>query len=234
MPQLPDSLRVYAIGDIHGRYDLLIRLLDLISSDLNSAPAAAVRLVFLGDYIDRGPDSCSVLQHLMHLLPRKFNTDFLMGNHERMLLDALDDGAKVAIWLANGGAATYNSYRSFIHASGSIVATRPERTLELPENHHRFLRELRLLVQYGDYLFVHAGIRPGIALQNQAPDDLLWIREPFLSHRGSHGVVVVHGHTPADAPEFRGNRIGIDTGAVFTGRLTALVLEADTQRLLST
>ena len=234
MPSLPDRQRIYAIGDIHGRDDLLARLLDAIEADASTWPAAQSRLVFLGDYIDRGPDSHGVVKRLLTGLPANMPADFLMGNHERLMLDAWADERCLPLWTGNGGLATQKSYLAAY--LGADPADGDPRITEglVPPRHWMFFETLKLLVSYGDYLFVHAGLRPGRPIVDQDPQDLLWIREPFLSHAGDLGHVVVHGHTPVKEPDFRPHRIGIDTGAVFTGRLTALVLEGTEQRVLTT
>lgn len=234
MARIPDNTRIYAIGDIHGRADLLANLLGQIEADDKARTPAATRLVFLGDYIDRGPDSHGVIELLLEGLPAGMNADFLMGNHERMLLDALAEDWQMPVWLSNGGGTAVQSFTRAARERGGFVGPWSDVSSILPPTHHAFLGQLKLLAEYGDYAFVHAGIRPGIDLHTQDPHDLVWMREPFLSYGGSFGKVIVHGHTPMDAPEFKHNRIGIDTGAVFTGHLTALVLEGSTRSILST
>jgi serine/threonine protein phosphatase 1 len=234
VPHVPDQQRVYAVGDIHGRADLLAALLDRIDSDAAGHGKAWNRLVFLGDYVDRGPDSHDVVEQLITGLPEHMTAEFLMGNHERLMLDAWADESRFALWMGNGGMATQKSYVT-AQMPASHGDEDPRKTEGLvPPSHWMFFENLKLFAAHGDYVFVHAGIRPGLSMVAQDPYDLMWIREPFLSHGGDLGPVVVHGHTPVDAPEFRPHRIGIDTGAVFTGRLTALVLEGSEQRILST
>lgn len=218
MPSLPPDLRIYAIGDIHGRADLLIAMLGRIERHAEQHPfQGEKRLVFLGDYVDRGPDSAGVLDMLDKGLPDGFGVDLLLGNHEQLMLDAFEEGGeKLMLWMLNGGNTTMQSFRDAGHEAGV-----------LPARYMVLLKELKLRVAYGDYLFVHAGIRPGVPLDEQTRQDLLWIREPFLSDRDSFGWVVVHGHTPGEEPVIRKNRIGLDTGAWMTGRLTAALLEAD-------
>jgi serine/threonine protein phosphatase 1 len=233
VPTLPDHQRIYAIGDIHGRADLLAELLDMIDADAGACPSPKSRLVFLGDYVDRGPDSHGVVERLLTGLP-DMPADFLIGNHEQLMLDAWADESRFPLWMGNGGMATQTSYQT-MHPVADPAGGDPRKTEGLvPPKHWMFFERLKLYVAHGDYLFVHAGIRPGLAIPDQDPHDLMWIREPFLSHHGDLGRVVVHGHTPAEEPEFLPHRIGIDTGAVFTGRLTALVLEGDEQRVLTT
>jgi serine/threonine protein phosphatase 1 len=232
MPSVAAGQRIYAIGDIHGCVDLLDRMLGMIKAHARQAPPVAEqRLVFLGDYIDRGPDSFQVVERLLAGPIPGFATDLLMGNHERMLLDVLRDSDLLIGWLLNGGGETV---RSYAHALGTGRNPRDFVTGALPERHAAFFRGLSRSFVHGDYLFVHAGIRPGRPLEAQSEQDLLWIREPFLAHPGPHEKVVVHGHTPTEAPEIGRWRIGIDTGAVFSGRLTALVLDGEGQELLMT
>lgn len=229
MPRIPDDLRIYAIGDIHGRSDLLTELLDGIVEDQRRRPEVAeTRLVFLGDYVDRGPASRQVIDHLETGIPPEYRPIFLKGNHEDMLLKALISPAGQEIWLANGGEATLRSYGIHRHYVPSSEIS------EALGTHRRFFDRLELTHEAGDYLFVHAGIRPGIALGAQRPNDLMWIRHDFLGHDGDFGRIVVHGHTPTTRPEVRHNRIGIDTGAWMTGALTALRLEGEERAFIST
>lgn len=238
-PSLPPGQLVYAIGDIHGRVDLLTRLLAKIEADAAAAADADRKaLVFLGDYIDRGPDSRRVVDVLLDGLPRGFSTHFLKGNHEAMLLDFLLDPATLRQWLANGAATALQSYGvdvSGLERSGAAAELWREAFFSrLPDSHLRFFEELELAVSFGDYFFVHAGVRPGVPLDAQSPTDLLWIRGEFLRSRADFGKIVVHGHTPGPAPDIRANRIGIDTGAVFTNRLTALRLAGAARGFLAT
>jgi serine/threonine protein phosphatase 1 len=229
MPRIPDDLRIYAIGDIHGRADLLTEILDGIATEQRKrSKVAETRLVFLGDYIDRGPASRQVIEILLTGLPADCRSVFLKGNHEDMLLKALISHAGQEIWLANGGEATLRSYGIHRHHTPS------EELLDALGSHRRFFDGLELTHEAGDYLFVHAGIRPGVALGSQRPNDLMWIRHDFLNHSGDFGRIVVHGHTPSSEPEVKPNRIGIDTGAWLTGALTALFLEGEEQAFIST
>lgn len=238
LPRIPDGLRLYAVGDIHGHRRALDDLLDRIGEDAASARAAGleVAVVFLGDYVDRGDDSRAVVERLCGTVLDGVSCHFLMGNHEAVLLDFLKQPASAADWLDYGGIETLASYG--VRASAGIrERARCEdlraRFLEaLPDHHRLFLDSLKPMAVFGDYAFVHAGIRPGRPVDRQKPGDLLWIREPFLSDARPHGKIIVHGHTMVDEPEFRPNRIGIDTGAYVTGVLTALVLEEDRQCLI--
>ena len=226
---MPGGQRVYAVGDIHGLDERLGTLHALIAADLRTRPVAAATVVHLGDYIDRGPDSAKVLARLSGLrrIGRAFVVN-LMGNHERTLLDALAGDAPAATdFLHQGGGATL--------ASLGIDAAVPaaEWSARMARASLGFLRGLALMHRAGGYLFVHAGIRPGIAPDRQLAADLVSIRQPFLASEADFGVVVVHGHTPVPAPAIRANRIGIDTGAALGGPLTAAVLEGDTVGFLA-
>jgi serine/threonine protein phosphatase 1 len=226
--------RVYAIGDVHGRLDLLDRLLGEIERDAKEREPAKISVVLLGDMIDRGPDSRGVLHRAMAGL--EWATLYgLRGNHEQMLLAVLDGDRSVAVpWLEHGGRETLASWG--VDASQLSTADADE-IVEVARGalsalDKAALRHLPYRLRSGDYMFVHAGIRPGVALGQQRTDDLLWIREPFLSSRRDHGAVIIHGHSVSPEIEEHANRIGIDTGAYQTGRLTALVLEGATRRYL--
>jgi serine/threonine protein phosphatase 1 len=224
---LPGGSRVYAIGDIHGRADLLETLLSRINADCTSRPCARAFTVFLGDYIDRGPSSKEVLNLL---LERKGITEavFLRGNHETFVPRFLNDPAVLDEWRLCGGLQTLVSY-GLKPSINPDVSERLDLAEQLracmPETHLEFLESLDLSFACGDFLFVHAGIRPGIPVQEQKEEDLLWIRDEFLSCEQQFECFVVHGHTPVHAPDFRSNRINIDTGAFATGRLTCIVIE---------
>lgn len=231
---LPPGLRVYAIGDIHGRFDLLSAVAEEIRRDIERARPVQSLEIFLGDYVDRGPQSCEVIEWLTSTPPIADRRICLTGNHEDMLLRALDDPGAMAHWLSNGGGETLLSYRATgsLGARGAMPELQQAFREALPERHLAFLASLDLSFAVDPYLFVHAGIRPGRSLSQQDPEDLIWIREPFLRSDDDFGFVVVHGHTPVPSPEVRANRISIDTGAVFTGRLTALVLEGTERRFI--
>ncbi len=219
---LPPGLRVYAIGDVHGCARRLAELHAAIAEDAAARPAQRTAVVHLGDYVDRGPDSAGALDLLLRGSPVPGAEHILLrGNHEEMMLAALAErrgGSTAALWLANGGLAALDSYGA---------TEDPETWSQVPDAHRALLRSMPLTWRAGGYLFVHAGLRPMIPFERQDPVDLVWIREPFLSFLGDLGAVVVHGHTPAEAPVVRNNRIGIDTGAVYGGYLTCLILEED-------
>jgi serine/threonine protein phosphatase 1 len=237
-PALPEGQLIYAVGDVHGRSDLLATLLRQIERDAQESGKGASRraLIFLGDYVDRGPDSKGVIDLLLHSLPSGFDAHFLKGNHEALLIDFLDDGRGLEQWLANGATATFASYgvdvEALLRTRADPDAWRRALLVGMLESHRRFFEHLELAVSYGDYLFVHAGIRPGVPLEAQDARDLIWIRGEFLRSDADFGKVVVHGHTPKPEPEIRPNRIGIDTGAVFSNRLTAVRLDGGTVRIL--
>lgn len=237
--RLPPGLRVYAIGDIHGRVDLLDQLHGLIEADLDPASEYGVPektvIVYLGDYIDRGPDSHAVIERLTRPRFPGVETVTLLGNHEAMLLEFLEAPYGAALWLANGGDATLRSYKVKIPGSfDEFLLTQRALLGVLPRHHKQFLLGLPVQVQYGDYLFVHAGIKPGLPLDRQSREHMIWIRSAFLDSESDHGMIVVHGHTIVHEVEWRPNRIGVDTGAYTTGRLTALVLDGAERRLLHT
>ncbi|MGA9865127.1 MAG: metallophosphoesterase family protein [Acetobacteraceae bacterium] len=222
---LPDGERVYAVGDVHGCLERLRAMHGAIAEDIARRPAASVTLVHIGDYVDRGPDSAGVLDRLAAAPPPPGvgTVVNLLGNHEAMMLDAvtLRTPAAARLWLANGGEATLRSFGLGDTDDPAAWAAC------LPADRVGFLRALAVTHRAGGYVFVHAGLRPGLLIAQQAREDLLWIREPFLSTDTAFEAVVVHGHTPVPAPVLRPNRIGIDTGAVMGGALTGVVLEAD-------
>jgi len=228
---LPPGERVYAVGDIHGCLDRLVPLHELIAEDIAANPGRRTTLVHLGDLVDRGTDSAQVVDWLINRPPVPADEIVnLMGNHEHMMLSAVAGNDKDAPshWLMNGGADSLLSW-------GIPPSVPPaEWAGRIPLQHLIFLRDLEISHRIGPYLFVHAGIRPGVPLDQQSRQDMMWIREPFLSSRVDHGVVVVHGHTPKREPIVQPNRIAIDTGAVLGGALTCLVLEGDKLGFLQT
>ncbi|MBB4379912.1 serine/threonine protein phosphatase 1 [Bradyrhizobium sp. Rc3b] len=228
-PRLPDGVRVYAIGDVHGRADLLQSLLTVIDVDLaRSAPERAIQ-VFLGDYVDRGPDSRGVLDLLIER-SKTHETVCLKGNHEIFLLEVLKDPARLQEWRHYGGLLTLVSYG--ITPTMNPSAEQQVELIEglqraLPPEHLAFLQQLPSSFTCGDFFFVHAGVKPGVPLERQKDEDLLWIREEFLASEERFGKYIVHGHTPVSAPDIRPNRINIDTGAYATGNLTLLTIQGD-------
>jgi serine/threonine protein phosphatase 1 len=231
-----EGQRLYVIGDIHGRLDLLDRIARDIAADVATGARHQPLAVLLGDYIDRGPDSAGVLARLS---AREFPVPFvaLRGNHEQMLLDFLEDERCLESWRLFGGLETLHSFGIDVNkarqVSGFAEAQRHLKAV-LPPKMLKFLRATISSYQLGDYYFCHAGIRPGVALDAQRDEDLLWIREEFVQSMADHGKIIVHGHTPVDQPDIRENRINIDTGAYATGKLTCLVLEGSTSRFITT
>lgn len=235
---LPEGLRIYAVGDIHGRDDLLAELHDRIAADAARVPSATNILIYLGDYIDRGLQSKQVLDRLTGNRLAGFEHVFLKGNHELAMLQFLGDAAFGKTWKYYGGLETLHSYgiQELTRTDDPAAFERArEHLLEaLPEAHRNFLETLGISREFGGYFFAHAGVRPGIALQRQIEEDLLWIRDDFLHSGASFGKVVIHGHTPSEEVVVKANRIGIDTGAYMTGVLTALVLEGQGRRFIQT
>jgi serine/threonine protein phosphatase 1 len=233
----PDRQRAYAIGDIHGRLDLLDELLDRIEADDRSRAPANVTIIFLGDLIDRGPQSAQVVERLRRYRPPFAKTVFLMGNHEEVLLRIVGgETGIVADWLRFGGAECIRSYgidpTDLQYRSPSEVPRMLRQAI--PKEHLKFVSGFVDTASLGNYLFVHAGIRPGVPLSHQLPQDLRWIRLPFLEDETDHGRIVVHGHTITDSVDIRANRIGVDTGAYRSGVLTALGVESDDRWFLQT
>jgi len=234
-PEVPAGLRLYVIGDVHGRLDLLEDLAVRVSADLATAPSE-VLTIFVGDYIDRGKDSAPVVGRLSK---GEFPSPIcaLRGNHEEILLKFLEDESVLEGWRKYGALETLHSYGvnvSDVMRGRGYDAARKNLLERMPGSHRRFYEETRLCASFGDYFFAHAGVRPGVSLERQRADDLLWIRQDFLDYRGRLDKVVVHGHTPVDAPDVRPFRINVDTGAFATSVLTALVLEGKERRFLQT
>jgi len=233
----PKDTLIYAVGDIHGQCHLLDDLLEQIARDAQSFDEKKKVLIFVGDYVDRGPRSADVIKRLIEELPDGFKSHCLLGNHEVILLNFLDQPELLGRWLSNGGEATLASYGVRVpddHTSlKAATRCRDAFAAALPKKHLNFLNKLELHVSYGDYLFVHAGVRPGVKLKKQDPKDIVWIRSDFLDSSKDLGAVVIHGHTPGRDPVIRSNRIGIDTGAVAHGRLTAIRLRKKKRKFLS-
>jgi serine/threonine protein phosphatase 1 len=225
-PRVPNGTRVYAIGDVHGRLDLLGEIFSRIDADLKADPAPRVLQVLLGDYVDRGPSSRKVIDLLISR-GRAHEMHCLKGNHEVLLLRFLENPETFTTWKRVGGVETLESYglspllKEFSPNPSELASYFD---LALPNSHRQFLAQLKTSFEFGDFFFTHAGVRPGIALENQRERDLLWIRREFLTHQREFGKIIVHGHTPVAKPEVLNNRINIDTGAFATGCLTCLKL----------
>lgn len=238
LPRVPAGERVYAVGDVHGRCDLLAVLIEAIEADNGAAAPAQTTAILLGDLVDRGADSAGVvaLARDWQAQPKaQRNVRILAGNHEEMFLKSFTSLDTLRHFLRHGGRETLLSYgldRARYNAA-SIEQVQAMMHEVVSEEERAFIAGFEDMIAIGGYLFVHAGIDPEVALAEQKSADLRWIREPFLSHEGSYGVTVVHGHTISEQPVETVNRIGIDTGAYATGRLTALVLEGDTRRYLT-
>ena len=234
---LPHGERVYAVGDIHGRLDLLDALLAKIEIDVLARHSAFITLLFLGDLIDRGPDSASVVRRAMVKPVWADNVIVLKGNHEDAMLEGLAGDLTMAeVWLRVGGDMALISwgFSPTVLRDSSIDEIINAAKAIIPRVERAWLSDRPTSYQLGQFLFVHAGIRPGIPLKLQNKKDFLWIRDDFLKSRADHGVMVVHGHTISEQVEFRSNRIGVDTGAYLTGQLTALCLEGLDRWLIKT
>ena len=234
---MPEGLRLYCIGDIHGRNDLLLEIHNKIKEDAASFPGRIV-VVYVGDFIDRGMFSREVIEILKDNPFPDFECIYLRGNHEQTLLDFLQEASVGSSWLSFGGQATLVSYGVAV----TRILTRREEFVEiqkslrenLPQSHLDFISKTRLSYAIGSYLFVHAGINPKYSLARQQPEDLMWIRDEFVSSSKNHEKIIVHGHTVTEEPELLPNRIGIDTGAYASGRLSCLVLQGEQQRIIQT
>ena len=236
-PRIPPDTVAYAIGDVHGCLGPLRELEEFIREDATRSAATRRVVVYLGDYVDRGPDSLGVVEHLIGHPLAGFESVHLMGNHERMMLDFLLQPEAGQIWLANGGTQTLMSWGVELDLgaardAGTMSLAAEQLNRRVTPAQRRFLEGLRLSHREGGALFVHAGIRPGVPLEAQEEEDLLWIRGAFLNARDDHGVVVIHGHTPTERPVLRANRIGIDTGACYGGELTAVGMDSTGVRVL--
>jgi serine/threonine protein phosphatase 1 len=236
-PRGAPGKRLYAIGDVHGRLDLLDDLLGQIERHAADTPAESRFVVLLGDLIDRGPCSKGVLERLRGKAPIEAKFVFVKGNHEELLADALrGDPVRLPEWLKYGGLECAQSYGvevgGLVGASPDVIAHALE--MKIPRSHLAFIDSFVDSVRFGDYLLVHAGVRPGVALDHQDPTDLRWIRSEFLASPADHGAVIVHGHSIEEDVQERANRIGIDTGAYRTGRLTALWIDGPDRGFLAT
>ncbi len=236
-PKGPRGRRAYVVGDIHGRLDLLDQLLEQIHREIDANPDGEILLVFLGDLIDRGPSSAQVVERLRVYRHPGIRPVFILGNHEEVLLRILAGQTElIPSWLRFGGAQCLQSYGADPNAIGVMDHEAALAAIKqaVPDEHVAFLNRFVDTCRFGDYLFVHAGIRPGVELEQQRQTDLRWIREPFLRDLTDHGFVVVHGHTISRGIDEQPNRIGIDTGAYHSGILTALVIDGPDHRYLDT
>jgi len=231
----PDGMRLYAIGDVHGRLDLLSGMHRAIAEEIERDRPGDWRIIHLGDYVDRGPDSKGVLDLLAARSSADERVVTLAGNHDVGFLDFLDVPDSRGLFANWGGDATAKSYgveadfRDVVRLSYSHAAL----VRLVPGRHRRFLEKLGFSAEFGDFFFCHAGIRPGVALDQQSHDDLVWIRDRFLDHAGLHPKVIVHGHTPHDEPQVLANRVNVDTLAYQSGVLTALVVDGADKRILT-
>ena len=233
LPAVPAGTRVYAVGDVHGRRDLFDAMIAAIEADDAARGAADTTVVLLGDLVDRGPDSAGVISAARDWQARR-NVRIIAGNHEEMFLESFTKLDVLRRFLRYGGRETVLSYpvNKAEYTAASLSEAQLLMRRAVPAEDLSFIRSFEDRIIIGDYLFVHAGIEPGIPANEQSLSDLRWIREPFLSHSGDHGHIVVHGHTIFDAADVQSNRIGIDTGAFASGLLTALCLEGDARRLI--
>lgn len=229
----PPDMRLYAIGDVHGRFDLLQDMHARIRDEIERDAPADWRLIHIGDYIDRGPQSREVVDRLVSLSaePRVVS---LLGNHDAGLLDFLARPEKESLFARHGGQQTAASYGVEADFSSESLAREAAAALRsaIPPAHLTFLATLPRSITFGDFFFCHAGIRPGVRLEDQNPEDLIWIRKVFLESPLLHPKVVVHGHTPTRVPDILPNRVNVDTGAWYSGVLSALAVEGTTKRLL--
>lgn len=236
-PELPSSAPVYAIGDIHGRADLLKALLKVVSEDCKNSTERP-QLVFLGDYIDRGFQSSEVVDTLIELGgDKRYETTFLKGNHEQAMLHFMQDHSIGPDWAAFGGRETLISYNVVPPKAVNVVdewkPIRDELVRTIPKQHVEFLEQLTLSHKIGPYGFVHAGVRPGVPYENQSDEDRMWIRDEFLNATTKEDLYIVHGHSPVKAPYWDHRRVNVDTGAYFTGRLTAVKILKDEMSFLT-
>lgn len=236
-PSGPKGRRAYAIGDVHGCLDLLDRLLARIEREIAEETKLKASIVFLGDLVDRGPSSSQVIERLRTYAHPRASTHFVMGNHEEVMLRVIGgDKDLLTNWLRFGGRETLESYGIDAKPLKRLESEELAETLRrgIPESHRKFIAGFADSISFGDYVFVHAGVRPGVGLSEQTQYDLRWIREPFLSDSTDHGFVVVHGHTITNEVDVVPNRIGIDTGAYSSGVLSALAIERSRRWLIQT
>ena len=230
----PEGLRLYAIGDVHGRFDCLEKLHEMIAQEIERDRPADWRIIHLGDYVDRGPQSAQVLDFLAGRRAEDERVVALMGNHDEGFLDFLADPENGRLFIHYGGFDTAASYNVVLDTLTPETLGKSHRQLvaAMPAAHLTLLRDLPRACAFGDFFFCHAGVRPGVPLDAQNPHDLIWIRGEFLHHSDLFEKVIVHGHTPGPEPEVMGNRINVDTMAYDSGRLTALVVEGREKRFI--
>jgi len=235
--KVPESTRIYAIGDIHGRVDLLRNLHQKIRTDSLGCRATRKIIIYMGDYVDRGLFSREVIEYLLTTPLQGFESIFIKGNHEHAMEKFIDAPEKMAAWLSWGGDATLQSYGVDLYTEQFVAKSLQDLARDLreklPNEHLGFLKGLKLYHIEGDYLFVHAGVQPGVNIEEQKPEDLMMIRDEFISSSPNIPYTVVFGHTIFEKPFYKDGKIGIDTGAYFSGKLTSVVLEEDTIRFLS-
>jgi serine/threonine protein phosphatase 1 len=232
----PDGMRIYAIGDVHGRFDCLRALHEMIADEIARDRPADWRIIHLGDYVDRGPQSREVLEFLSNACARDERIIATLGNHDEGFLDFLRSPGEAQLFIDYGGFDTCASYGVVLRTMKreELIASHRETVDAVPRSHILFLRDRPRSASFGDFYFCHAGIRPEIALDSQDGHDLIWIRRDFLDHRRLYAKVIVHGHTPCAQPEVLANRVNVDTKAFETGRLTALVIDGNLKRFIET
>ena len=230
----PEGISLYAIGDVHGRLDLLARMHDMIAAEIERDRPADWRIIHLGDYVDRGPDSAGVLDRLARRMAEDPRILAVVGNHDLGFLDFLAVPRGDGLFASHGGTDTARSYGVAINFRDPVALATGWTELEsaVPAAHREYLAGLPYSLTFGDFFFCHAGIRPGVPLADQSPDDLVWIRQAFHAWPQLHPKVIVHGHTPTAEPDVLANRVNVDTAAWQSGRLTALVIEETTKRFL--
>jgi serine/threonine protein phosphatase 1 len=231
----PEGIRIYAIGDVHGRLDLLRKMHEAIAEDLSHHPHRDWRVIHLGDYVDRGPDSKGVADFLIAARKADSRMQAIAGNHDIGFLEFLARPSAEGLFAHNGGGETARSYGVAIDfwTPGGLREGHAALLDAVPDSHFAFYRSLGRHLSFGDFFFCHAGIKPGIALGDQDPDDLIWIRWDFLNYSGLHPKVIVHGHTPEADVEVMANRVNVDTGAWKSGRLSALVIDGPEKQILA-
>lgn len=232
----PEGMRLYAIGDVHGRLDLLAVMHRAIAAEIARDGVADWRIVHLGDYVDRGPDSRGVIDFLIDKRERDARNLCLGGNHEQGLLDFLEMPSATSLFVRFGGIETARSYGVDLSAgrigAGPIGQGHAALSAAIPPSHIEFLLSLPRSITFGDFFFCHAGIRPGTPLERQDPHDLVWIRDEFLAHTGLYEKVIVHGHTPGSVADIRPNRVNLDSFACGSGTLSALAVDGAGKRIL--